>query len=135
NLLDGLLELDLLGDRHAVVRDGGCAPLLLQDDVPPLGAEGDLHRVGQLVHAPLQCPARVLVEDDELRCHRFPPSRSCRHVWSARPSQPGPPTASTLPCRVLTHCSGWTGGGGKPGQPSQPGPRTTQQPETTQYCE
>ena len=36
--LVGILELDLLGDRHAVVGDGGGAPLLVQHDVAALRA-------------------------------------------------------------------------------------------------
>ena len=36
-----VLELDLLGDGHAVVGDGGGAPLLVEDDVAALGPERD----------------------------------------------------------------------------------------------
>ena len=64
--LVGILELDLLGDRDAVVGDRGGAPLLLQDDVAALRAERDPHRVGQLVHAALEGPAGLLVERDDL---------------------------------------------------------------------
>jgi hypothetical protein len=87
DLLHRLLELDLLGDGDAVVRDGGRPPLLLEDHVPTLGPERDLDGVGQLVHAALQRPPGVLIEGDELRCHPFPPpgslsagslSRDCR---------------------------------------------------------
>ena len=42
DLLVGVLELDLLGDRDPVVRDRGGAPLLLEHDVAALRAEGDL---------------------------------------------------------------------------------------------
>src|SRR4029079_16389037 len=51
DLLIGILEIDLLGDRHAVVGDGGGTPLLLQHDVAALRPQRDAHRVGQLVHA------------------------------------------------------------------------------------
>src|SRR3712207_6901480 len=46
-----VLELDLLGHRHPVLGDGGRPEALLDDDVAPLGAEGDLHRLRQRVDA------------------------------------------------------------------------------------
>ncbi len=74
DLLVGVLELDLLGDRDAVVGDRGGSPLLLQDDVAALGAEGDLDGIGEDVHAPLEAAPGLLVERDDLG-HRvvFPP--------------------------------------------------------------
>ena len=62
-----ILEVDLLGDRHAVVGDGGSAPLLLQHDVAALWPERDAHRVGELVHASLERAASLLVECDHFR--------------------------------------------------------------------
>src|SRR6266852_4056283 len=41
-----VFELDLLRDRHPVLRDGGAAELLGNDDVAPLRAQRDLDRVG-----------------------------------------------------------------------------------------
>ena len=64
--LEGVLELDVLGDGDAVVGDGGGAPLLVEDDVAALGAEGDAYGVGELVHAALEGPAGLLVERDQL---------------------------------------------------------------------
>ena len=66
DLLVRVLELDLLGDRYAVVGDRGGAPLLLEDDVAALGAERDANGVGELVHAALERPAGLLVEGDHL---------------------------------------------------------------------
>ena len=66
DLLVRVLELDLLGDGDAVVGDRGGAPLLLQDDVAALRAEGDLDGVGEDVHAPLEAAAGLLVERDDL---------------------------------------------------------------------
>ena len=66
DLLVGVLELDLLGDRDAVVGDGGGAPLLVQHDVAALRAEGDPDGVGQLVHPGLERPPGLLVEGDQL---------------------------------------------------------------------
>ena len=51
HVLEAVLELDLLGDRHAVLGDGGRAVAPLDDHVAALGAEGDLHRVGEGVDA------------------------------------------------------------------------------------
>ena len=49
-----VLQLDLAGDGHAVVGDGGGAPLLVDDDVAALRAEGHLDGVGQGVDAALE---------------------------------------------------------------------------------
>ena len=66
DLLEGVFEVDLLGDGDTVVGDRGRAPLLLEDDVAALRAEGDAHCVGELVHARLERPAGVLVVGDLL---------------------------------------------------------------------
>src|SRR5579859_6584290 len=71
DLLPRVLELDLLGDGHAIVGDRGGSPLLLEHHVPALGAEGYLDDVGQLVHAALEAAPGVLVIRDHLRCHRL----------------------------------------------------------------
>ena len=57
-----VVELDLAGDRHAVVGDRGGAELLVDDDVAALRAERHLHRVGERVDAALEAAAGVLVE-------------------------------------------------------------------------
>src|SRR6266702_2045539 len=44
-----VLELDLLGDRHTIVGDGGRAPLLVEHDVATLGAECHPHHDGEHV--------------------------------------------------------------------------------------
>src|SRR5665647_2791581 len=53
-VLEDVLELDLTGDGHAVVGDGGGAELLVEHHIAALGAEGDLHSVGERVDATLQ---------------------------------------------------------------------------------
>ena len=73
DLLVGVLEVDLLGDGDAVVGDRGGAPLLLEDDVAALRAEGDADGVGQLVHAGLEAAAGLLVEGDDLGHRRVCP--------------------------------------------------------------
>ena len=57
-----VLELDLAGDGHAVVRDRRGAPLLVDDDVAALRAERHLDGVRELVDAALQRIARCVVE-------------------------------------------------------------------------
>ena len=51
HVLELVLELDLLGDGDAVLGDRRRAEALLDDDVAALGAERDLHRVGERVDA------------------------------------------------------------------------------------
>ena len=58
-VLERVLELDLARDGDAVVGDGRPTELLVQHDVPAARAEGDLDRVGQLVHPALQRAAGV----------------------------------------------------------------------------
>ena len=76
DLLVRVVELDLLGDGDAVVRDRGGAPLLLEDDVAAARAERHLDGVGQDVQAALEAAAGLLVESNDL-CHVFlvPPGR------------------------------------------------------------
>ena len=88
DLLEGVLELDLLGDRYAVIGNGRGAPLLLEHHVAALGAEGHAHGVGELVHPALQTPPGVFVKSDQLG-HRLLASSSRT-------------TVSTLTWRVLT---------------------------------
>ena len=57
-----VVQLDLLGDRDAVVGDRGGAPLLVDDDVAAPRAERHLDRVGELVDAALERLARRVVE-------------------------------------------------------------------------
>ena len=73
DLLVRVLELDLLGDGHAVLGDRGGAPLLVEHDVAALRAEGDADGVGQLVHAGLEAPAGLFVEGDGLGHRRDGP--------------------------------------------------------------
>ena len=69
HVLELVLQLDFLGDRHAVLGDGGGAERALEHHVAALGAEGHLDRVGQNVHARDHAVAGVLVEFDVFSCH------------------------------------------------------------------
>ena len=50
HVLNGLLQLNLLGDRHAVLGDLRSTEFLVDNDVTAFRTEGDLHRIGQSVH-------------------------------------------------------------------------------------
>ena len=67
-----VVELDLTGHGHAVIGNGRSAPLLVDDNVTALGAEGDLHSVGEGVDTALKRLACLLVEQKDL-CHRCDP--------------------------------------------------------------
>ena len=67
DLLVGILEVDLLGDGHAVIGDRGGAPLLFEDDVAALRPQRDAYGVGELVHARFERTTSLLVECDHLR--------------------------------------------------------------------
>ena len=54
HVLDRIGQLDFLGDGDAVLGHGRRAELLVDDDIPALGTEGDLHRLGQMIDAPLE---------------------------------------------------------------------------------
>ena len=84
DLLVRVLELDLLGDAHTIVGDGGGAPLLLEHDVAALGAERHLDGVGEGVHAPLEAAARLLVERDDL-------GHTALSSWTLAAARPGRP--------------------------------------------
>ncbi|CAB4637762.1 unannotated protein [freshwater metagenome] len=64
--LEGVFEIDFLGDGNAVVRDGGSAPLLVEHHVAALRTEGDANSIGELVHAAFKTTSCGLVEFDDL---------------------------------------------------------------------
>src|SRR5207253_2232273 len=68
-VLEDVLDLDLTRDRDAVVRNRGGAELLVEHDVAPLRAKGDLDRVGEDVDATLERAPRILVELQLLVSH------------------------------------------------------------------
>src|SRR5439155_6134904 len=108
DLLDRVLELDLLGDRHTIVGDGGRAPLLLEDDVATLGAQRHLDRVGERVHATLETTTGLLVESNQLR-HNSSDSYQGVRLWR---------TAVGCPRRTILRAGG----------PFPPGERTSASP-------
>ena len=62
HVLELVLELDLLGDGDAVLGDARRAEALVDHDVAALGAERDLHGVGEDVDAAQHALARVAAE-------------------------------------------------------------------------
>ncbi len=69
HVLELVLELDLLGDGDAVLGDAGRAEALVDDDVAALGAERDLHRIGEDVDTLEHAIARIGIEFDVLGSH------------------------------------------------------------------
>ena len=67
HVLRGLLQLDLLGHRDAVLGNGRAAVLLVDHHVPALGAERGLHGLRQDVDAAQERRPRLLVEHQLLR--------------------------------------------------------------------
>ena len=61
-----ILQVDFLGDCHAVLGDRGRTEALLQDDVAALGAKRHLHGTGQLGDTATHCLTRFLIE-----CHHL----------------------------------------------------------------
>ena len=68
HVLERILQVDFLGDGHAVLGDGGGAELLVEDDVASLRAEGDLDRVGEGIDAAQDGLTRLLAVNN-LLCH------------------------------------------------------------------
>src|SRR5205814_5714099 len=69
HVLVGVLQLDLLRDRDAVVRDRRRPELLVEDDVPAARSQGHPDGVRQLVYAALErVPSRGI--ELQLLCHK-----------------------------------------------------------------
>ena len=60
HVLERILQIDLLRDRDAVLRDRGRSELLVEDDVAPFRSERHFHRVGELIDTAQDRLARVL---------------------------------------------------------------------------
>src|SRR5690606_4839054 len=54
HVLKRVLQFNFLGDRHAVVGDGGAAPLLVQGNVATLGTESGLDGICHSIDASLE---------------------------------------------------------------------------------
>ena len=69
HVLELVGELDLLGDRDAVLGDGRCAEALLDHDVAALGTERDFHGIRQRVDAGQNAIASSCIVNDLFRSH------------------------------------------------------------------
>src|SRR6185437_15545513 len=69
HVLKTVLQLDLLGDRNSVFRDGRRAVTLLEHGVAPPGAECRLHRIRKDIDAPEHALARIVIESNFFRSH------------------------------------------------------------------
>src|SRR5690606_19739903 len=69
HVLELVLKLDLLGDRHTVLRGAGGTERLLDDDVATLGAERHFHSVREDVYAAHHALTRICSELDLFGCH------------------------------------------------------------------
>ena len=74
HVLELVGELDLLGDRHAILGDARRAIALVEDHVATLGAERDLHRLGEHVDATQHALAGIAAEPNVFRSHLPDPS-------------------------------------------------------------
>src|SRR4029450_6495249 len=91
-ILEHVLDLDLTRDGDAVIGDRRSPELLVEDDVAALRAERHLDSVGEGVHAPLECAARLLVELQFLVWHSNTSVASVPRRWS--PPSPSPSSRS-----------------------------------------
>ena len=73
HVLKLVLQLDLLGNSHAIVGDDRCAELFAQHHIAALGAQGDLNGVCQGVDTGTQCLAGVLALLDLLSHNQIAP--------------------------------------------------------------
>src|SRR6266513_2563774 len=69
HVLELVLELDLLRDRHAVLGDGGGAEALIEHGIAALRAHSRLDGVGEDIHAPEHALACVVAESDFFSWH------------------------------------------------------------------
>ena len=74
HVLELVLQLDFLRDRHTVLRDGGGAEALLEHRVAAFRAECCLDGIGEDVDALEHALARVVAESDFFSCHCRDPS-------------------------------------------------------------
>ena len=63
-----IFEFNVFRYRDAIVSNGGCTPLLIQNNISSFRSEGYSNSVSKLVHARFKGPTRFLVKGDHL-CH------------------------------------------------------------------
>src|SRR3989344_1914577 len=74
HILVRIFEIDLLGDRDAIVGDGRRSPFLLQDDIASARPERDLDRIGHFGNPLFELPPGLVPEHYFFGCHfKSPP--------------------------------------------------------------
>src|SRR4029453_3912111 len=122
-----VVELDVARHRHAVVGDGRSAPLLVKNDITALGAQGDLHGVGEGVDAPLERLASLPVELKDF-CHKWRSPylvTTARMSRALRSSKSLPSYLTSVPpylLKITTSPSATSTGTPFPFSPLRPGP-------------
>src|SRR5690349_19297601 len=97
HVLELVLELDFLRDRHAVLGDGGGAEALVEHRVAALGAERRLDGVGEDVDAAEHLYARVIAESYFFSCHDYLPSMTAMTSSSRMTTSSSPSTFTSVP--------------------------------------
>ena len=114
HVLELVLQLDFLGHGHAVLGDRGGAERALEHDVATLGAQRDLDRVGQDVHAFDHACAGVRAKNDVFCCHEMFLRNSVNEGFRAA-AEPGCGSAAGALCHLA--------GEGRPAWCAKRGPR------------
>src|SRR6188768_4521600 len=97
HVLELVLELDFLRDRHAVLGDGGGAEALLEHGIAALGAERRLDGVGENVDAAEHLHACVIAESYFFSCHDYLPSMTAMTSSSRMTTSSSPSTFTSVP--------------------------------------
>ncbi len=103
HVLERIAQLDFLGNGHSVLGDGRRTELLVDHDVPALGAERDLDRIGQLIDAALECRARINVKMQFLGSHNWDSCLlgSCCEMRKANCEKPERPPRTSHPGSLI----------------------------------
>ena len=70
HVLEGVFQLDIAGNGHAIVGDGGSAELLVQHHIAALRPKGDLDCVSQRIDALAQGTTCIFIKQN-LLCHLY----------------------------------------------------------------
>ena len=88
HVLELVLQLDLLGNGHAIVGDDRCTELFAQHYIAALGAQGDLNGVCQGIDTGTQCLAGILALLDLLSHNQIAPLKLNFQISEGKPLSP-----------------------------------------------
>src|SRR5690606_24594515 len=97
HVLELVLELDLLGDGHAVLGDRGGAEALVEHGVAALGTQRRLDGIRQHIDAAEHLHAGVVTETYVFSCHDYLPSMTAMTSSSRMTSSSSPSTFTSVP--------------------------------------